>query len=115
MSITIPCPHCASTLEVAETLSGQTAKCSGCEGLVIVPGSPPHAAAVGGSAAATGQPHFHCPYCGSGKLPVVRKKVSTAGWAVFIALLFICFLFCPFALFITEDRRYCRDCGIGLG
>jgi hypothetical protein len=102
-------------LEVAETLSGQTAKCSGCQGLVVVPGSPPRAA-VAGIGATTGQPaQFRCPYCGSTKIPVVRKKISTAGWAVFIALLFVCFLFSPLALLITEDRRYCRDCGIGLG
>ncbi len=116
MPITFPCPHCASTLEIAEALSGQTAKCSGCNGLVVVPGSPLRTAAVGGAAqAAINQPHFRCPYCGSAHLPVMRKKVSTAGWAVFIALLFVCFLFAPFALFITEDRRFCRDCGIGLG
>ncbi|MBL9124157.1 MAG: LITAF-like zinc ribbon domain-containing protein [Planctomycetaceae bacterium] len=61
-----------------------------------------------------GSPRFHCPFCGSSSPPNVRKKVSTAGWAVFIALLFACFLFAPLALLIRDERRYCRDCGLGL-
>ena len=112
MPITFPCPHCRNTLQVADHLAGQTAKCSGCQGLVIVPAP---AAQAAGSTVAGNASQFRCPYCGSTHLPVVKNKVSTAGWAVFIALLFVCFLFAPLALFITEERRYCRDCGIALG
>ena len=115
MPINFACPYCSSMLEISEALTGETAQCSGCRGLVVVPGGARASTAkIGGVPVAT-NPTFRCPYCGSNALPVVRKKVSTAGWAVFIALLFVCFLFAPLALSIREDRTYCRSCGLGLG
>jgi len=114
MPINFACPHCSSMLEISEALTGETAQCSGCRGLIVVPGSPRTSTIRAGGAQLASTPTFHCRFCGSSSLPVVRKKVSTAGWAVFIALLFVCFLFAPLALFIREDRTYCRDCGIEL-
>jgi rubredoxin len=101
-------------LEISETLTGETAQCSGCRGLVVVPGKPRSSIGIAGGSPLATTSTFRCPFCGSSSLPVVRKKVSVAGWAVFIALLFVCFLFAPFALFIREDRRYCGDCRIEL-
>jgi hypothetical protein len=58
---------------------------------------------------------FRCPYCGESGPPVVKKKISTAGWVIFVVLLLACFPLCLLALLFTEDVRQCGACGINIG
>lgn len=53
---------------------------------------------------------YHCPFCNSNALPVVVKKVSPAGWAVFTVLLITTFIFFWIGLLIQEERRICPVC-----
>ena len=54
--------------------------------------------------------NFRCPHCQSTAPPVVSKRISTAGWVVFFALLIICFPLCFIGLFIKEEYRMCSWC-----
>jgi hypothetical protein len=58
---------------------------------------------------------FRCPFCHSNVPPEVKSKISTAGWVIFVVLLIACFPLCIIGLFIKEDYRVCRSCGIKLG
>lgn len=58
---------------------------------------------------------YQCPYCGSQEVPVTKQRISTAGWAVFIALLFFCFPLFWIGLLIKEDYLECYDCGTRIG
>lgn len=63
-----------------------------------------------------GPVQFRCPYCQSTLPPLIRKRVSGAGWTLFILLfLFTCAIFCWFALLIQEEYRICASCGTKLG
>ena len=54
--------------------------------------------------------HFRCPHCQSTAPPVVAKRIGTAGWVVFFALLIACFPLCFIGLFIKEDYAMCSWC-----
>lgn len=58
---------------------------------------------------------FRCPYCGSHAVPYFRPKISAAGWVVFALMLLFCFPLFWVGLLITEQQRFCQDCGIKLG
>ncbi|MGH9942659.1 MAG: LITAF-like zinc ribbon domain-containing protein, partial [Pyrinomonadaceae bacterium] len=53
---------------------------------------------------------YRCPHCQSAELPVVARKISTAGWIVFFSLLIICFPLCFAGLFIKDEYRMCPWC-----
>jgi DNA-directed RNA polymerase subunit RPC12/RpoP len=61
---------------------------------------------------------FRCPFCHHRGAPVVRSKVSTGGWVLFVLLLcglctaFLCWI--PL-VFMKEEYRACSSCGIKLG
>ncbi len=55
---------------------------------------------------------YHCPNCNSNALPIVVKKVSNAGWAVFTVLLITTFIFFWIGLLIQEERRICPVCNV---
>lgn len=58
---------------------------------------------------------YRCPHCGTTALPIVTKKVSTAGWVVFSMLLvFTLFLFW-IGLLMQEEVRVCSVCGSRVG
>ncbi len=59
---------------------------------------------------ATPGAHFRCPHCQSTAPPVVAKRIGTAGWIVFFALLIFCFPLCFIGLFIKEEYRMCSWC-----
>ena len=61
-------------------------------------------------------PQFKCPYCGATSAPIVKQKVSTGGWVLFVILLLFCFIFAwvPI-LYMKEDYRVCSACGMTLG
>jgi len=72
---------------------------------------PPPAAAVAPRPQTQHAPaHFRCPHCQSTAPPIVSKRIGTAGWVVFFALLIICFPFCFIGLFIKEEYRMCSWC-----
>lgn len=62
-------------------------------------------------------PAFKCPFCQSTAQPLIRQKVSTAGWIWFIVLFGSCIgtVFCWIGLLLKENYRVCRSCGITLG
>lgn len=57
---------------------------------------------------------FHCPFCSSTSSPTTRSKTSTVGLVMLILLLFVCFPICWLGLFLTEEHRYCSQCGMRL-
>jgi hypothetical protein len=54
--------------------------------------------------------NYRCPRCGSGALPIVERKVSTAGWIVFSVLLIFTWIFFWIGLLMKEDVRVCPVC-----
>ena len=58
--------------------------------------------------------NFRCPHCGTTAQPLVARRISTAGWIVFAALL----AFCPPLFFvgilIKEEYRMCSWCRASL-
>jgi len=56
------------------------------------------------------RPVYRCPHCGTTTLPIVTKKVSSAGWVVFtVLLIFTLFLFW-IGLLMQEEIRICPVC-----
>jgi uncharacterized membrane protein YvbJ len=45
---------------------------------------------------------FRCPFCNSDSPPAARRKISTAGWVIFVILLIACFPLCIIGLFIRK-------------
>ncbi len=58
---------------------------------------------------------YHCPFCNSNVAPLVVKKVSPAGWAVFTVLLITTFIFFWIGLLIQEERHICPVCNARVG
>jgi hypothetical protein len=53
---------------------------------------------------------YHCPRCSSMSLPKASKKISTAGWIVFAALLVTFFPLFWIGFLIKEETRACPVC-----
>jgi len=53
---------------------------------------------------------FRCPNCGTQILPVVERKISTAGWVTFAILLVTVFPLFWIGLLIREDVPVCQVC-----
>ncbi len=58
---------------------------------------------------------YRCPFCHTNALPLVVKKVSPAGWAVFTVLLVTTFILFWIGLLIQEERRICPACNMRVG
>jgi RNA polymerase subunit RPABC4/transcription elongation factor Spt4 len=58
---------------------------------------------------------YRCPRCGSQNLPIITRKISTAGWIVFAVLLIFTFFFFWIGLLMKEDVRVCPACGLRVG
>ncbi len=60
---------------------------------------------------------FKCPFCQSTRPPLIRQKISTAGWVWFIILFGSCIgtFICWIGLLMKDDYRVCGSCGITLG
>jgi LITAF-like zinc ribbon domain len=55
---------------------------------------------------------FRCPYCRTREYPVIRNKVSAAGWVFFwLTCLFLCLPICWIGLLIKDTYRECPACG----
>ncbi|PYT01659.1 MAG: hypothetical protein DMF63_02085 [Acidobacteria bacterium] len=59
-------------------------------------------------------PQFRCPFCQAGTPPIVRSKISTGGWVVFVVLLLFCFPLFWIGLLMTEPIKFCSTCGMRL-
>ena len=55
-------------------------------------------------------PNYHCPRCGSSYLPVIDRRISTAGWVVFSCLLVFTVIFFWVGLLMKEDVALCPVC-----
>lgn len=56
----------------------------------------------------TGQ--YRCPYCGTNYLPVIDRRISTAGWITFSLLLVFTLVFFWIGLLMKEDVAICPIC-----
>lgn len=59
--------------------------------------------------------NYHCPRCGSHYLPIVERRISTAGWIVFSVLLVFTFIFFWIGLLMKEEVRICPVCRAKVG
>jgi hypothetical protein len=132
-TIEFRCPACETVLVVSSSLRGTKVSCPNCENISVISAAPPGnvattTAKVAGrssraqlvasianygrrSRPAVG---FCCPFCQSNLAPKVKRKISTGGWVTFVALLIFCFPLCIIGLFIKDEYRVCRSCGIKL-
>lgn len=58
---------------------------------------------------------YHCPRCSSQLLPKIVRRVSTAGWIVFAALMVVFFPLFWVGLLIKEEARICSVCNARIG
>lgn len=54
--------------------------------------------------------NYRCPHCGTHYLPVIERRISTAGWITFALLLVFTFIFFWVGLLIKEDVSVCPVC-----
>lgn len=54
--------------------------------------------------------NYRCPFCGTNYLPVIERRVSTAGWITFALLLIFTLVFFWIGLLIREDVHICPVC-----
>ena len=53
---------------------------------------------------------YRCPSCGTNYLPIIQRRVSTAGWITFALLLVFTLVFFWIGLLIKEDVSICPVC-----
>ena len=58
---------------------------------------------------------YRCPNCGTNYLPVVERRISTAGWITFSLLLVFTLIFFWIGLLIKEDVPICPICRSRVG
>ena len=54
--------------------------------------------------------NYRCPNCGTHYLPVIERRVSTAGWITFALLLVFTIIFFWIGLLMREDVSVCPVC-----
>jgi hypothetical protein len=54
--------------------------------------------------------NYRCPHCGTNYLPILERRISTAGWITFSLLLIFTFIFFWIGLLIKEDVPICPVC-----
>lgn len=54
--------------------------------------------------------NYRCPNCGTHYLPVIERRISTAGWITFALLLVFTFIFFWIGLLLKEDVSVCPVC-----
>lgn len=59
--------------------------------------------------------NYRCQRCASQYLPVIERRISTAGWIVFAALLIVFFPLFWIGFLIKEDVRACPVCHVKVG
>lgn len=54
--------------------------------------------------------NYRCPNCGTTSLPIIERRISTAGWIVFSLLLVFTFIFFWIGLLMKENVSICPVC-----
>ena len=54
--------------------------------------------------------NYHCPNCGTTSLPIVERRISTAGWITFSILLVFTLIFFWIGLLMKENVSICPVC-----
>lgn len=55
---------------------------------------------------------WKCPMCSYQGMPQSREKISTAGWILFVVLIFLCIFLCWIPLITMKSRaNACPQCG----
>lgn len=55
-------------------------------------------------------PNYRCPNCGCSYLPIIERRISTAGWIVFATLPLFTFIFFWVGLLMKEEVAICPVC-----
>jgi hypothetical protein len=58
---------------------------------------------------------YRCPRCGTQNLPHIERKISPAGWIVFVVLLVVFFPLFWIGFLMKEDIRVCPVCNLKVG
>ncbi|MBC7900184.1 MAG: LITAF-like zinc ribbon domain-containing protein [Saprospiraceae bacterium] len=54
--------------------------------------------------------NYRCPHCGTQYLPIIERRISTAGWITFSLLLVFTFIFFWIGLLMKENVSICPVC-----
>ena len=54
--------------------------------------------------------NYRCPNCGTTALPIIERRISTAGWITFSLLLVFTFIFFWIGLLLKENVSVCPVC-----
>lgn len=54
--------------------------------------------------------NYRCPNCGTTTLPIIERRISTAGWITFSLLLVFTFIFFWVGLLMKQDVSVCPVC-----
>lgn len=54
--------------------------------------------------------NYRCPNCGTTVLPIIERRISTAGWITFALLLVFTFIFFWVGLLMKQDVSVCPVC-----
>ncbi len=57
---------------------------------------------------------YRCPNCGTSVMPIIERRISTAGWITFALLLVFTFIFFWIGLLIRENVTVCPICRVTL-
>jgi DNA-directed RNA polymerase subunit M/transcription elongation factor TFIIS len=127
------CPACKTTLHAPDDKAGKKTACPQCGRLIVIPPAPIPTLAIDLDAAVeqrlrhsrrserrhdepdSDHPHFTCPFCKTHEAPIIRQKISTGGWIVFILLLLVfCWPLFWIGLLMKDEYRVCYNCGMKL-
>ncbi len=155
MSITITCPNCGVEGKAADSAAGKIVSCPKCKTNWKLPQLPFQDDGISEDAPTDDLPmpgrrrrrpnddreaeqrgrQYRCPRCRSSLPPMMKKKISPAGWVIFACVLamslgmcfvgiciwplligaFICVPLSVLGLLITTEDRVCGECGAKLG
>ena len=111
MVIIVQCPVCTKTLQAPQSAAGKGCACPLCHALVTIPledVEPPEY--IDEPRRRRRRRRFLCPYCGTDERPIESKRITTAGWVVFVVFLIVLWPLFWIGLLITERETRCYDC-----
>jgi hypothetical protein len=100
------CPTCGKSLTITAELEGACVTCPFCDCEFRSGGSAP----TEPKRRLRRRRRFRCPYCDSSELPIETRRVSSAGWMLFVIFLLFFLPLFWIGLLITEPETRCYDC-----